>query len=220
MAEGIPIHQTVSPFARRHPIFGSWPGRTRAGISNLANNRTGDQGCPKRHEEGTCEIVRETRLAFSRALRPATCVVQVRGSLVSARKRVAANATGIGWCRQFACEDRAARSGVPARRIQGCRKSASVAEAREKRVPGGNGAREHEPGQRVRKATLVKRRRQPGSRWRNRVSGEGSSQGARKGIAGQRSLSTGRHLGPLSHRYRFTRPVGAASAATAKATSA
>jgi hypothetical protein len=149
-----------------------------------------------------------TRLAFSRALRPATCFVQVVARWSRRGNASKANATGIGWCRQLACEDRAAHLGVPARRIQGCRKSASVAEAPEKRVPGGNGAREREPGQRVRKGQLVKRRRQPGSRWPNRASGEGSSQGARKGIAGQRSLSNGRHLGPLSHRYRFTRPVG------------
>jgi len=54
----------------------------------------------------------------------------------------------------------------------------------------------------------VKRRRQPASRCPSRVAGPRPEPGAREGVAGQRSLSHGRHLGPISHTYRFTRAVG------------
>jgi hypothetical protein len=99
MAEGTSIHHAVSPFARRHPSSDLGRRERARGCPNLANNRTGDQGCPKRHEEGTCEIVRETRLAFSRALRPAACPEQVVARWSRRGNAAKANATGIGWCR-------------------------------------------------------------------------------------------------------------------------
>jgi hypothetical protein len=207
MAEGTPIHQTVSPFARRHPSSDLGRGERARGYPTprtIAPATTGARSAARRARAKS--FANAPRLLSSASARD--LLRAGRGSLVSARKRIEGQRNRHRLVPATRVRGSGSSIGVPARRIQGCRKSASVAEAPEKRVPGGNGAREREPGQRVRKGQLVKRRRQPGSRWPNRASGEGSSQGARKGIAGQRSLSNGRHLGPLSHRYRFTRPVG------------
>jgi hypothetical protein len=74
-----------------------------------------------------------------------------RGSLVSARKRIEGQRNRHRLVPAIRVRGSGGSLGCARASYPGCRKSASGAEAQEKRVPGGNGPREREPGQRVRK---------------------------------------------------------------------
>jgi hypothetical protein len=116
----------------------------------------------------------------------------------------AANATGIGWCQRVAGRKPHSRaridgsSGVPVRRIR-LQKSANVVEVQRSVLPVGNGARGQGPSSRgLRKES---RGSAKASRTSTAVakpwSWESPEPGAREGVAGQRFLLDGRHLGSL-----------------------
>jgi len=116
---------------------------------------------------------------------------------------------GEQWCESsIRARGSTARQGVPVRRIQvaevGKRRQGS-----EKRVPGGNGTRgrEPKPGKSERACWVAKASTTCIAVAKPRGSRR-PEPGARKGVAGRRFLSYGRHLGPFSHTHRFTRSSG------------
>ena len=167
-----------------------------AGSPDPAHNRAGDPGARSVTRRARANIVRDTRIAFTRAFRPAACLVQVvtrrplgaethregqrnRHRLVPARRGARA---------PLACEDRrlvgCARASY--RRLQ---KSASVAEAQRSAYPVAtghvDGSRAGRPERASRsKAATTWQRGGKAARVRRRP-----EPGARKGVAGRRSLS-------------------------------
>jgi len=59
---------------------GSWPGRACARFPDLANNRVGDPGARSATRRACATSFAKRAIAFTRALRPAICLVQTRGS--------------------------------------------------------------------------------------------------------------------------------------------
>lgn len=184
-------------------------------------NRLRRPGCPERHEEGTYAIVREARLAFSRALRPATCPgspVYVAARRASVRKRIERPThAGIGWCRRAAERKLHSRAkidgskGVPVCRNR-LQKSASDAEVQRSATPVGSGARERGPGLRRSREGLVGGEKASttllvAAKPRRRGKPEPD---VRKGVAGQRFSLDGRHPGAPSGSYRSRGRVGGA----------
>jgi len=108
----------------------------------------------------------------------------------------------------LACEGRTL-VGCARASIKRLQKSASNAEAQRSAPPAGNGVRGREPGSR-RPARVVggekaSKVRSAAAKSRGRRS---PKPGARKGVAGQRSLLDGRHFGSLRQRASFTRARG------------
>jgi len=161
-------------------------------------------GCPERHEEGTRDIVREKRIAFSRAFRPAACFGKSWLAGLGAATHRKANATGIGWCRRAAERELHSRAriegsfGCARASYPGCRSRRasprlmrSAYPVATERVNGSpaNGFERH-VGEKASRTCLAVAK--PCGRRRPEPD-------ARESAAGQRSLSYGRHLGPLSH---------------------
>jgi hypothetical protein len=199
---------------------GSWPERSRTrGLQTREQSRR-RPGCPRRHEEGTCEYRSRIapRLLSNVSARELLRQVTARRPSVSTTHQKA-NATGIGWCRQAAERELhrvrgpSARQGVPVRRIQvaevGKRRRSS-----EKRVPGGNGTCGREPrsGTPERACSRSQRRRQPASRWPNREAGEGPSRALERASRGKGPFRmegiSGRSLARTASRGRAGAGLG------------
>jgi len=120
----VPVRWKAPRSSQRHCLSrggvrdGSWPERSRARVSRPREQSRRRPGCPERHEEGTRDVVRDTRIAFSRAPRPATCLAGGRGSQASVRQRIErpTQPASVGAGNSRARVE--GSLGVPVRRIQ------------------------------------------------------------------------------------------------------
>jgi len=207
---------------------GPRPGRRNARDSRPHDESNRRPGCSRRYEQGTREIVEDRAYVLARGPRPTVCLVHASGTRRAKARAYrpwlagsrCGNAPGNqrSWTSVGASEQRGESPtrvrGSNARRVcprvdEWLQKSASNAEAQRSATPAGNGARGRGPGLRGleragggEKASIVRvavakplGRRSP-------------KPGVRKGVAGQRSLFDGRHLGSLRQRASFTRARG------------
>jgi len=176
------------------------------GTPNLANDRAGDPGA---------RSATRRACATSFAKRAPPSLERFGPRLASRRSWLAglgatthrkANATGIGWCRQFACEGRRL-VGCARASYTGCRSRQASPRLERSAYPVATERVNGSPADRPQKGHVGEKASttclavaKPRGRRR-------PEPGARKGVAGRRSLSYGRHPGPFSHTFRFTRAV-------------
>jgi len=205
--EGTSILPTALPFARRCPRWILAGAKPREGLqtSRTIAPATRVPGAP-RGGHARCRSRHAHRLLSSASARDLPSGRSWLAGLGAATHRKA-NATGIGWCRQLACEGRRL-VGCARASYTGCRSrqasprlERSAYPVATERVNGSpaDGARKDRVGEKASTTCLAVAK--PRGRGR-------PEPGARKGVAGRRSLSYGRHPGPFSHTYRFTRAVG------------
>jgi len=177
------------------------------GTPDLANDRAGDPGA---------RSATRRACATSFAKRASPSLERFGPRLASRRSWLAglgaathrkANATGIGWCRQLACEGRRL-VGCARASYTGCRSRQASPRLERSAYPVATERVNGSPADGPERATSVKRRRQPVSRWQSRVAGAGRSRALERASQGEGPCSYGRHPGPFSHTYRFTRAVG------------
>jgi len=220
-------------FQRCHPSRGGIQEGPRPERRDERDSRPHDEssrrhGCSKRYEEGTRESSKTARLPLLGRLGPwsvlstqverdvrkparTDCGSQVPGAAThrgDQRNRHRLVPASSGAKAPLACEGRTL-VGCARASIKRLQKSASNAEAQRSAPPAGNGARGREPGLRRparvvggEKASIV---RSAAAKSRCRRS---PKPGARKGVAGRRSLLDGRHFGSLRQRASSTRARG------------
>jgi len=216
-AEGTSILPAALPFARRRSRRDLGRSEAVRGDSKPREQSRRRPGCPRRHEKGACEYRSRItpRLLSNVSARELLRQVMARRPSVSEKLTDKANATGIGWCRRAAERKLHSRarafgsSGCARASYSGCRSRQASPKLREARTrwqrnawtgaKAGPRPKGHAP---VAKASITCLAvAKPRGRQR-------PEPGARKGVAGQRFLPYGRHLGPFSHTRRFTRSSG------------
>lgn len=144
----VPLRQKAPRFSRRCCLSrggirgGSWPGRSRTrDLPDPAYNRAGDPGARSVTRRARANIVRDTRIAFSRAFRPTNCLVQVVARRPSMRQRIErpTQPASVGAGAQRS-ESSSRVRGSKARRVcprvvSRLQKSASVVEAQRSAYP-------------------------------------------------------------------------------------
>jgi len=185
-----------------------------AGSPDPADNRAGDPGARSVTRRAGANIVRETRIAFSRAFRPAICLVQVVARRPSMRQRIErpTQPASVGAGEQRSESSTRVR-GSKARRVcprvvSRLQKSASVAEAHRSAYPVAMG---HVDGSRAGRSERASRSK-ASTTWpcggKAARSGEGRSRALERASRGEGPCRTEGTPGRSTHTYRFTRAGG------------